>query len=126
MTTITLEVPDELAARINALRDRLPALLCSVLELPPAAKTSPALRAAATHPVYREMMDFLATSPTPQQLIDFKISAAAQERLKELLDKNREEELTQDERTALETYLQFSHFMTRLKARAHNGQPFLS
>ena len=118
MTTITLEVPDELAARINALRDRLPALLCSVLELPPAAKTSPALRAAATHPVYREMMDFLATSPTPQQLIDFKISAAAQERLEELLEKNREEELTAAESVELDVYELVHHSMIRLKAHA--------
>ncbi|MDQ3256354.1 MAG: hypothetical protein M3R15_21105 [Acidobacteriota bacterium] len=81
MTTITLEVPDELAARINALGDRLPDLLSTALESPPAEKTSQALKMAATHPVYRQMMDFLASSPTPQQIIDFKISAAAQARL---------------------------------------------
>ncbi|MEK6321444.1 MAG: hypothetical protein AABN33_07150 [Acidobacteriota bacterium] len=31
MTTITLEVPDELAARLDQLRDHLPALLSEVL-----------------------------------------------------------------------------------------------
>ena len=122
MTTITLEVPDELAARINALRDRLPDLLSHVLELSSAEKTSQALRAAATHPVYREMMDFLATSPTPQQIIDFKISSAAQEQLEELLEKNREEELTQAESVELDVYELVHHSMIRLKAHARQAQ----
>ncbi len=117
MTIITLEIPDELAARINAQRDRLPALLSSVLESPPGEKTSQALR-AATHPVYREMMDFLASSPTPQRIVDFKISAAAQERLEELLDKNREEGLTEAESAELDVYELVHHSMIRLKAHA--------
>ena len=45
-------------------------------------------------PIHQEMTDFLATSPTLEQMIDFKISDAAQERLEDLLDKNREGELT--------------------------------
>ena len=55
----------------------------------------------------------------------FKIFNSAQERLEDLLDKNREEELTQDERTELETYLQFSDLMTRLEARSRTNQSFL-
>ena len=118
MTTITLEVPDELAARINALRDRLPDLLSSVLELPLTEQTSQALKAAATHPVYREMLDFLGSSPTPQQIIEFRVPAAAQERLDELLEKNREEGLTDAEAAELDVYELVHHSMIRLKAHA--------
>ena len=55
----------------------------------------------------------------------FKISAVAQERLENLLDKNREGTLSPGERVELDTYLQLSERMTILKARARNGQPLL-
>lgn len=122
MTTITLEVSDELAARINALRDHLPDLLSSALEPPSAEKTSQAVKMAAVHPVYREMMDFLAASPTPQQIIDFKISAATQERLEELLDKNGDEGLTAAESAELDVYELVHHSMIRLKAHSRRAQ----
>lgn len=118
MTTITLEVPDQLAARIDAERDRLPDLLSSVLELPAAEQTSRALKAAAIHPAYRAMMDFLASSPSPQQIIDFKIPADAQARLEELLVKNREATLTDAGSAELDVYELVHHSMIRLKARA--------
>jgi hypothetical protein len=121
MTTITLEVPDELAARINTLRDRLPALLTSLLESPSTEKGSQALKAAATHPVYDEMMKFLASSPTPEQIIDFKISTGAQERLEELLEKNREESLTETESAELDVYELVHHSIIRLKADARRA-----
>jgi predicted transcriptional regulator len=118
MTAITLEVPDELASRISSIRDRLPDLISRVLESPSTTRTSQGLRAAATHPAYREMMDFLASSPSPQQIIDFKISDETQDRLAELLDKNREEGLTPGESTELDVYELVQHSMIRLKARA--------
>jgi hypothetical protein len=37
-------------------------------------------------PIHQEMIDFLAASPTSEQMIDFKISDAAQERLEDLLE----------------------------------------
>ena len=74
-------------------------------------------------PLYREITDFLAGNPTTQQIMAFKVSAAAQERLENLLDKNREEALSPGERAELDTYLQLSEWMTILKARARTGQP---
>jgi len=125
MTTVTLEVPDDLAAQFKIDPARLPALIRDVLEARLAKRVVSAGEGEPTAPVYQEILDFLTASPTLQQIIDFKISAPAQERLEELLSKNREEELTQGERVELETYLQFSHLLTRLKARARGGQPFL-
>jgi len=70
------------------------------------------------HSVYREMLDFLATSPSLQQIIAFKLSAASQERLEELLENNREGELNQDEIGELDVYELVHHSMIRLKAQA--------
>ena len=126
MTTITLEVPDELAAQFKIDPAYLPALIREAVA-DKLAKLLPYVNNVETGPpVYQEMVDFLISSQTLEQVIAFKISASAQERLEELLYKNREEELTQDERTELETYLQLSHLVTQLKVRAHSGQPFLS
>jgi hypothetical protein len=121
MTTITLEVPDELAARLDAVRAQLPDLLSQVLEKSPTATPSLALQMAATHPAYRQMMDFLATSPTRQQMVDFQISASAQKRLEELLDKNREEGLTEAESAELDVYELVHHSVIRLKAHGRSS-----
>lgn len=126
MTTITLEVPDELAAQFKIDPAHLPALLREAMAAKLAKLMPPAHNVESAAPVYQEVVDFLTSSPTVEQVIAFKISDSAQDRLEELLYRNREEELTQDERTELETYLQLSRLVTRLKARARSGQPFLS
>ncbi len=118
MTTITLEVPDELAAQVAASRGRLPDLLARALKSEPAGKKDRADETEASAPLYREIIDFLATDPSPEQIIAFKISPAAQERLEELLDKNREEGLTADETAELDAYLQARDLIVFLKANA--------
>jgi hypothetical protein len=125
MATITLEVPDELAAQFNVAPETLPVLIREAVAKKRQKRPPVASHMSATRPLYQEILDFLVSSPTPQQVMDFKISPSAQARLEQMLHKNREEEATLEERTELETYLQFSHLMTRLKARAICGQPFL-
>lgn len=72
-------------------------------------------------PIHQEMIDFLAASPTLEQVVDFKISDAAQERLEGLLDKNGEGELTEEERAELDRYFQYRHTMILLKAGARHA-----
>lgn len=118
MTSITLEVPDDLAARLDQLRDRLPDLLPEVLTLLASDNgrtTVPSMR----YRVFEEMIDFLASSPTSEQIIAHKVSARAQERLAELLEKNREEGLSEAENAELDVYEQVDYVMSLLKARAH-------
>ena len=119
MTTITLELPDNLAKQLEAMRGQLPSLLTTALGASSAKKTSQTSHTAAIHPVYREMLDFLATSPPPQQIIDFKISAVSRNRLEELLEKNREDGSTEEEIAELDVFELVHHSMVRLKARAH-------
>jgi len=65
-----------------------------------------------------EVFDFLLSAPTPQQVINMRPSADAQERLRYLLDGNRNDKLIDAERAELEMYLQLEHFVRRLKIRA--------
>lgn len=66
-----------------------------------------------------EVLGFLLSSPTPQQIIAFHASDTAQARLRYLLDANRNGTLTDDERAELEEASQINHFVTLLKAKAH-------
>lgn len=65
-----------------------------------------------------EVLDFLLSAPTPEAVIALRPSQAAQERLRYLLDGNRNETLNDAERAELESYLQLEHFVRRLKIRA--------
>jgi hypothetical protein len=126
MTSITLNIADDLAAQFSIDPAALPALIRETI----AAKTSRAEMQAVSNgnhpPLYQEIIEFLSSGPTTAQVLAFKISPEAQDRLEELLHRNREAELTATERDELNTYLHFSEYLTRLKARARSGQPLIS
>jgi len=65
-----------------------------------------------------EVLDFLLSAPTPQAVADLRPSDSAQERLRYLLDGNRNNILNDAERAELEEYLQLEHFVRCLKIRA--------
>lgn len=118
MATITLELPEELAVRLDPLRDRLPALLSQLLDSASAEKKLTFSGAVMTHPVFLELIDFLSARPTAKQVLAHKVSSAVQERLEELLDKNREQGLTAAEEEEMDAYRLVNHVMILLKARA--------
>ncbi len=65
-----------------------------------------------------EVFDFLLSQPTAEQIIALRASEAAQERLRYLLDGNRNNTLKDAERAELDAYLQVEHFVRQLKIRA--------
>ena len=69
--------------------------------------------------IQEEVLAFLLAAPTPQQIIDFHASELAQERLRYLLDANREGILSPEERAELDEASQMNHFIMLLKAKAH-------
>jgi hypothetical protein len=69
--------------------------------------------------VYQEVIDFLIKRPTPEEIINFKVSSQAQTRLQMLLEKNRLKTLSQMELAELDVYEQLEHMMSLLKARAY-------
>lgn len=65
-----------------------------------------------------EVLDFLLSAPTPEDVIAMRPSTEVQERLRYLLDNNRNDTLNDAERAELDAYLQLEHFVRRLKIRA--------
>jgi hypothetical protein len=107
MAELTLDVPDELMQRLQPLQDRLPTLLTLLVEaISSQAEGSPLseVHGTETPPVYAEVLDFLLTRPTLHDILTFKVSDAAQARLRLLLDKNREEALSATEEAELDIY----------------------
>ncbi len=124
MAELTIQVPDELAQRLEPFRDRLPELLSRAVEtiLPSisSADLLPSVASPTDAPLtYAEVLDFLITRPTPQEITAFKVSAEAQERICTLLDKNREGTITEIETAELDLYEQLEHMMILLKAKAN-------
>jgi hypothetical protein len=69
--------------------------------------------------VQEEVLTFLLSSPTPQRIIDFHASETAQERLRYLLEANRQGTLNDEERAELDEANHMNHFIMLLKAKAH-------
>lgn len=92
MAKITVEVPDEVAAQLDP--ETLPAMLRDLI----ARKTARQKSGSGDHrPIYREITEIFGGGPTAEQIVAFKISAAAQERLEDLLYKRSEQALSPDE-----------------------------
>ncbi|MCQ3930462.1 MAG: hypothetical protein DPW16_08365 [Chloroflexi bacterium] len=64
-----------------------------------------------------EVLDFLATCPSAQQVLDFRTSETLQERLRYLLQQNQERTLTLDENAELDEMQYLNHLMAMLKAK---------
>jgi len=64
---------------------------------------------------YDDIMEFLTSSPTPEQIIEFRPSEVMQERIRYLLDGNRAGKLTTEQRKELDEIEETEHFMRRLK-----------
>ena len=71
--------------------------------------------------IQEEVLAFLLSAPTPQHIVDFHASEAAQERLRYLLDANRQGTLGPEERAELDEASQMNHFVMLLKAKAHQA-----
>jgi hypothetical protein len=106
-----------LADRLAALGDRLPDLLRLAVSLE--SKSSAGSKRADV-PAFREVIDFLAGAPTLDQILGFKVSPFIQERLENLLNKNREGSLTDDESAELDVCEEVQRLMLLLKARARS------
>ena len=68
--------------------------------------------------VYDELVEYLATKATPQEILNFQISEAAQARAEELLERSSDDTLTPEERLELEQMRYFDRKVSLLKAEA--------
>jgi hypothetical protein len=69
--------------------------------------------------VYDEIIELIARGTTPQSVINFHLSDNAQNRLEDLIYHSKNNELTQEEKQELDSYLILEHIMTLAKAKAH-------
>jgi hypothetical protein len=70
---ITLELPEELSEQLPSVGDRLPELLALSLQQPP----------LPAH-IYRYILNFIASNPTPEEIAAFRPTLEMQERLRTL------------------------------------------
>jgi HKD family nuclease len=123
MAQLTIEISDDLAQRLAPFQNQLPELFARLIAttLPDehAPQTGlPVANFAELLPMYAEVLDFLVTRPTFEQIMAFKVSERSQIRLRELLDKNRSMSLTSSEIAELNMNEQLDTLMTLLKVRA--------
>lgn len=68
--------------------------------------------------LFDEILDFLASTPTPEQIIAFQPPDNLQQRLTELLEQNQRTGLSSEEQAELDEFLRINRLMSRLKLRA--------
>jgi hypothetical protein len=105
MATVTIEVPDELSELVARAGDRLPELLAQSLKEP----------ALPAH-VYRYVLDFLASRPTPDQVAVFGPTLEMTDRLRMLLERESKGEITLAEKAELDEYERLEHLMVMIKS----------
>ena len=111
---LTLTIPDELATRLRAVEDRLP----EILEL--------GLREwLSTPPGYaglNDVLETLARLPAPEEVLALRPSSGVQDRIEELLQKNRNGGLSVEEQREWQRYEYIEHIVRLAKARAIQRQ----
>lgn len=73
---------------------------------------------APAETLFSEIIEFLASTPTPERIIAFKPSEQLEQRLEYLLVQNRHDALTSEEHHELDEFLRMNHFMNMLRIRA--------
>jgi hypothetical protein len=111
MTQITLDLSDELIKQLEPLQDNLPQILTLGLQQ---------IRANPTQGFsgLTEVLEFLAQLPSPQEILELRLSESLQAEVEELLEKNRSEGLTQQEQRLWQQYEFVEHLVRMAKARA--------
>ena len=105
MASLTLNLPEQLKARVEPFSRWLPA----ILELSLLALKTPAYESAS------DLIAFLASNPTPREVHDYRLSNEVQKHVSQLLEQNCEGSLSQDEVAELDEYLKLEHVVRLVK-----------
>jgi hypothetical protein len=68
--------------------------------------------------VFDEVIDFLLSRPTPKEIMEFHPSEATQERIRTLLEENRNGTINTEGNRELDEFMRVEHFVRMLKIRA--------
>ena len=77
-------------------------------------------QASAVSPVL-EVIEFLARGPSREEIANFRLSAAAQARLRELLDRNAESTLSAEEQAELDRMVLLDDVVSLIRVRAQGA-----
>jgi len=111
MSSVTLTLPEDMADRIGDLAARIPRTFEAALRS--------VLRAdAPTVDSVDEVTQFLATLPSPDEILAYRASPAVEKRIAELLEKNRTSGLTEDEEREWQAHEYAGHLIRTAKANA--------
>jgi hypothetical protein len=112
MATITIEIPDELSEQLDQHRHRLTELLTGSLRQPPLAAE-----------VYRYVLNFIASRPTPEEIAAFRPTPEMVERRRLLVAREKANEITPAEKAELDEYDRIEHLIVMIKT---GNLPFLT
>lgn len=111
MTQLTLKLPDELASRLAAREEDLPSIIERGLE-----------RIEASSPGefgdLRDVLERLAALPSPEEVLQLRASPELQDRIADLLEKNRVSALSVDEQRELAQIEWTEHLVRLAKGQA--------
>ena len=108
---ITLTIPDDLAGRLRIVEKELP----QILEL---GIREWRARGEVGFPGMAGILETLASLPTPEEILALRPSSALQDRIEDLLDKNRNGGLSPEEQREWEQYQYVEHLVRLAKTRA--------
>ena|SRR5256885_131614 len=103
---VTIEIPDGLAAQLEPERGRLGAILARGLRR----------SWSRSSPIRREVISFLARRPSAEEILHFRPSPAMVERCSELLERNRQGDLTPEEEAELDEIADLDRMVSLIKA----------
>jgi hypothetical protein len=108
---ITVTIPDDLAVRLRPIEKELP----QILELGIRAWNA---RGQSGFSGLTDVLETLASLPTPEEILALRPSPALQAQIEQLLEKSRNGSLSPDEQRAWEQYQYAEHLVRLAKARA--------
>jgi len=112
LTTVTVDIPQELAGKIRPLTSKLP----QILEL--GWREWTACQEIGFDSAF-EVFELLANLPSPEEVLDLRPSEEFAARIGELLEKQRTTSLTEAEEDEWERYEYLEHLVRKAKARAY-------
>lgn len=112
MQSIILDIPEELADQLRPVRNELPRILELGLREFQAASQNGFVGAA-------EVLEFLASLPSPEEILALRPSPTFSRWIEAMLDRNRNEGLTPLEQQEWEQYQYLEHLVRTAKIKAY-------
>ena len=109
---IILEVPDRLGEKLQRLGDQLPETLDRLLQDIPTPET-------ISYQDDRQIVELLASQPSPEAILAILPTPALQSRMSELLERNKSGSLSLTEEAELDRYLLLEHWVRLAKAHTY-------